>query len=116
MPGGWLTAVRAAYGTVLLCAPARAAALAGGAPPDRRVRTVARVLGIRHLAQASVTAWCPCPAVLLLGAGTDVTHAASMLAIAARPRRRRAALTDAGAAAVFALAGLFVARAGRRMH
>jgi hypothetical protein len=110
VPARWLTVVRAAYGTALLCAPGRVARLAGGPPPDRRVRMTARVLGTRHLAQSCFTARYPFAGAMLLGAGTDITHAASMLAFAAAPRRRREALADAAAATGFAVAGLVIAR------
>lgn len=105
----WFAAVRAGYGLGLLCAPGRAAELSGGAACDTRFRAVARVLGARHCAQALVTACRPSPAVLLLGAGTDIAHAASMLALAASHGRRRAGLTDAAAATAFASAGLVIA-------
>lgn len=106
----WFAAARAAYGSGLLCAPGRAIRLADGAQPDRIARAVARVLGARHLAQACVTAFRPCPVVLVLGAGTDIAHAVSMLASAAVGRRTRAALTDAAAATAFGAAGLVIAR------
>ena len=102
---------RAAYGAGLLCAPGPAIQLGIGGQPDSRTCAVARVLGARHLAQAGVTAACPSRAVLLTGAGTDLAHAASMLAVAAVDRRkRRASLADAATATTFAAAGLITAR------
>jgi hypothetical protein len=99
-------AARACYGTALLCAPGLALGLATGQAPDRRARTVARVLGARHLAQAVLTLCRPRPAVFLAGAGIDACHAASMLALAAAgSHMRRAEIADAFAAAAFTAAG-----------
>lgn len=98
--------VRACYGATLLCAPGPALRLATGRAPSPKARTVARVLGARHLAQAVLTLCRPRRPVLLAGAGIDVCHAASMLALAAaQPPMRRAGLTDAAAATAFAATG-----------
>jgi hypothetical protein len=106
--------MRAAYGVALLSAPGRFAGLAAGTPADSRARKVARVLGVRHLAQAGVTAASPTARVLRLGAGTDFAHCASMLVLAAADRpRRRGAVTDAAAALAFALAGILTAPRSR---
>lgn len=101
------TLVRAAWGAVLLTAPACLTGRTGqsGQPPEARRRWVIRVLGARHVLQAAVTAWRPTPAVLAAGAATDVLHAASMAALAlcdARWRGRAAA--DAVLASCFAIA------------
>jgi hypothetical protein len=102
-------ALRACYGAALLCATGPVLGLATGQPPGQRARTVARILGARHLAQAVLTAWRPRPAVLLAGAGIDACHSASMLAVAAaNPRMRRAGMADALAAAAFTAAGSLV--------
>ncbi len=110
----WFAAARAAYGLARLCWPGQATRLAQGAhgaPADGRVQVVARVLGGRHLTQAAATAARPSPGMLALGAGTDLAHAASMLALAAAGRRgHRAALADAAVATAFATAGTALAR------
>jgi hypothetical protein len=99
-------AARACYGAALLCAPGRALRLCTGQAATARERTVARILGARHLAQAALTMWRPRRAVLAAGAGIDACHAASMLALAAaEPRLRRAGLTDALAASAFMAVG-----------
>jgi hypothetical protein len=81
--------------------------LCTGQTPSRRANSVARVLGIRHLAQAAVTAWAPGPDTATAGAVIDLLHAASMLAAAAaaagRPLRR-AELADALVATTLAVA------------
>jgi hypothetical protein len=105
-----IPAVRAAYGVLLLSAPGPVLSWCGAAVSPR-TRAVVRVLGVRHLAQAAVTAGAPRPRVLAAGAGVDLCHAASMLALAAAdPALRRAALTDASAATALAIAGAATAR------
>jgi hypothetical protein len=101
-----IPAIRAAYGSVLLCAPGAVLRLCTGRPASSRARGVTRVLGARHLAQAAVSAWAPRPAVLAAGVDVDLCHAASMLALAATGRaERRAGLADAVAAVALAVAG-----------
>jgi hypothetical protein len=107
-------AARACYGAALLCVPGLVLGLATGKSAGGRARTVTRVLGARHLAQAVLTGWRPRPGVLLAGAGIDACHTTSMLALAAAdPRLRRAGLADALAATAFTAAGaLTAARSG----
>jgi hypothetical protein len=102
---------RAGYGAALLCAPGPMIRLCTGQAPSRRASQVARVLGIRHLAQAAVTAWAPGPEVVAAGAVTDLLHAVSELAFAARYKSlRRAELADALVAAALAVAEPALAR------
>jgi hypothetical protein len=76
-----------------------------GQPPSPRARRVARVLGLRHVAQAAVTAWAPERKVIAAGTAIDLCHAASMFAVAAaRTPLRRAELTDALVATTLAVA------------
>jgi hypothetical protein len=99
-------AARACYGAALLCAPGLALGLCTGQASSQRARTVVRILGARHLAQAVLTLWRPRPAVYLAGAGVDACHAASMLALAvADPRLRIAGIADGAAAAAFTATG-----------
>ena len=97
---------RAGYGAALLCAPGPVIRACTGQVPSLRARRVARVLGIRHLAQAAITAWAPRrPGLVAAGAAVDICHAASMLALAAASQPlRRAELADALAAATLAVA------------
>jgi hypothetical protein len=96
---------RAGYGAALLCAPGPMIRACTGRVPSLRARRVARVLGIRHLAQAAITAWAPGPGLVAAGAAIDVCHAVSMLALAAANRPlRRAELADGLAAATLAVA------------
>jgi hypothetical protein len=96
---------RASYGAALLCAPGPIIGVVTGQPPSPRARQVARVLGVRHLAQAAVTAVNAGPEVVTLGVVVDLLHAASMFALAALvPDLRRAELADALAATALAVA------------
>jgi hypothetical protein len=103
--------LRGAYGLALCAAPGAVLGLAGGPPAGRRGRIVARVLGVRQLAQAVVSeaALAPCTgvesrtALLVLGAAVDALHAASMLGLAVFDApRRRAGLADGVIALAFA--------------
>ena len=99
-----LTAYRAALGAAYLSWAARPASPRPAAP-------VARVLGARQLAQATLTAGHPSRAVLVLGAEVDVAHAASMLGLGLLSGRwRAAALREALVAGSLAAAGLACAR------
>jgi hypothetical protein len=103
--------LRGAYGVALCATPGAVLGLAGGPPASRRARTVARILGVRQLAQAAVSGRALAPdigtedraALLTLGALVDVLHAASMLGLAVvDPPRRRAGLADGLIALAFA--------------
>ena len=97
---------RAGYGMALVLAPGPAIRLVAGRLPSRRACRVARVLGARHLVQATLTTIAPTPVVLAVGGQVDAVHTASMLMLAAVSRAgRRAALTDALTEAAFAAAG-----------
>jgi hypothetical protein len=105
---------RAGYGAALLCAPGPMIGVVTGKPPSRRARQVARVLGVRHLAQAAVTALNPGPEVVALGVVVDLLHAASMFAFAAVvPDLRDAELADALAATALAVAEPAMSSLGR---
>jgi hypothetical protein len=76
-----------------------------------RARRVARVLGVRHLAQAAITARAQGPEMITAGSAIDLCHAASMLALAAASQSlRHAELADALVAAALAVAGPASAR------
>jgi hypothetical protein len=107
-----LQLTRAGYGVALLLKPGLTIRLATGRLPSRRVCRVAWLLGARHLAQATLTALAPRPAVFAAGAAADALHATSMLMLAVADRAaRRTALTDAMAEVAFAAAGLAAAAA-----
>jgi hypothetical protein len=105
---------RAGYGAALLCAPGPMIGVVTGLPPSKRARQVARVLGVRHLAQAAITALNPGPEIVALGVVVDLLHAASMFAFAAVvPDLRRAELADALAATTLAVAEPTLSSVGR---
>jgi hypothetical protein len=79
---------RAAYGVCELVAPAALAQHALGVRRNARERTVARLLGARHVAQAVLTTVVPDPRVRLVGGGVDALHSLSMVAWALAERRR----------------------------
>ena len=112
--GAALTLVRAGYGVALLCAPQVLIGLTGGTGP-RRACAVARVLGVRHLVQAGVTAAAlrsepGSPYVVAGGAAVDVLHASTMVGLALVDRgARRVALADTGVELALATAGGLIA-------
>jgi hypothetical protein len=106
--------VRLGWGAVLLANPVPVLRWVEGGKPDHRAAQVARVLGARQVVQAVLQGRDPHRVGRWLGAGVDLTHAASMVLLArADPARRRLALTDATIASAFALAGSRPARGGR---
>jgi hypothetical protein len=104
-----VAALRGAWGVLLLALPARVLGLVPGARATPGTCAVARVLGARHLVQASAAlagsqmarrAW-----------WVDALHALSMLGLsAARPASRRLTATDAVLAAGWAAATRAAAR------
>jgi hypothetical protein len=105
---------RAGYGAALLCAPGPMIGVVTGQPPSKRARQVARILGVRHLAQAAITALNPGPEVVALGVVVDLLHATSMFAFAAVvPDLRAAELADALAATALAVAEPAMSGVGR---
>ena len=105
-------AARACYGLALLTVPGPLITACTGRPASGRARNVARILGARHVLQAALTAGAdPDPAWLASGAAVDVSHAASMVGLAAISRPiRRAPLTDAVIETAIAATGLAFAR------
>jgi hypothetical protein len=105
-----LVMIRLGFGLLQLSAPNLVPTHLLGQPLRRREQTVVRLLGARHLLQATVTVAMPTPAVLRLGAGVDAAHAASMIIAAVDRRRRRPAVSEVLCASGFAAAGLASAR------
>jgi hypothetical protein len=96
---------RAGYGAALLCVPGPLIRACTGRSPSSRARGMARVLGVRHLAQAAITAGAPGPEMFTVGSAIDLCHVASMLGLAAVDKSlRRAELADALVAAALAVA------------
>ncbi len=95
---------RLGYGSWLLANPQR---LAGTAPASRGFRTVVRVLGLRHIAQAvALTLW-PTTTARRIGTAADALHAATDAGCALVDRRRRhAAAIDGAVALAFVIAAI----------
>jgi hypothetical protein len=94
---------RLGYGLALLLDPQRTSSALAGPRLDRRARVTARVLGVRHVAQAVVLIADDRPFTRTAARAIDLSHAASMALLAAWvPGRARVALTDAAIAAVLA--------------
>jgi hypothetical protein len=99
-------AIRAAWAGVLLVLPERLLRASGPVPVPAAAMAVARVLGVRHLAQAALSVAVRGGPVTGLGAVVDTVHTGTCLALAAvSPRWRRAALLDAAVESGFAAAG-----------
>ena len=102
-----LEAARAAYGIRLLLNPSAVG-------QDTASRVLARVLGVRQLAQAGLAAWQGGRTTHSLGAVVDALHALSMLPVASRPRWRGFARSSAAAAVVLGVVEGVVAARERR--
>lgn len=98
-----LIAVRGAWGAMLVLAPAK---LTGTRGPSTEV-TGARLLGVRHLAQAGLLARRPHAAPPGWSIAVDAAHGLSMVALAALSARFRAVALKSATGA-FTLAGLSV--------
>jgi hypothetical protein len=106
-----LCGVRAAYGAALVLAPRAALGGRSLGAGDPGAVAFARVLGLRHLAEAAALFHRSDRRLLLAGAAVDGAHGASMLVLAAlSPSRRRLAAAGAASAVLFASAGLLAAR------
>jgi hypothetical protein len=116
-----LDVVRFCYGGLLLAAPRRVLTVCTPGQASPRALGVVRVLGVRQLLQAALTAGVlsargpsaeiPPGRALLAGSGVDTAHAASMLGLAlARRPLRRAALAEALLASSLAAFGIMAAR------
>ena len=112
--------VRATWGVALLVAPRSVLTRVHHLTVDRRAVLIARILGARHLTQASLSGANPSPEVLATGVWVDTVHSLTAVGLAVVDRSRaRAGLTDAVIAAVWAAFGwrdLHTGRVPRRSH
>ncbi len=100
------TGIRLAHGVVLLIAPNRISRALTGVQLDGRARAAARLLGVREVSQALLTARCGSVAVRRIGRAVDALHAVSMIGLAVvSPRRRRLALASSAVATLFMVGG-----------
>ncbi len=104
---------RVAWGAALLLAPRRMLSSVHRIEVDDRSVLVARVLGLRHLAQAALSGRQPRPEALALGVGVDLVHAATALTLAGVDHRRApAGLVNAVVSTAWGVAGIRDLRAG----
>ena len=103
--------VRAGWGAVLLVAPGFVLARLHGVRVDRRALVVTRILGARHIFQASLSGINPSPEMLAAGVWVDAVHSATAFGLAVVDRHRaRGGVIDGLVAASWAWLGL------RRLH
>lgn len=104
---------RAGWGTVLLIAPRTVLARAG-LRTDRNALVVTRILGARHLAQATLSGANPTPEILAAGVWVDGVHSLTALGLAVVDRSRaRAGVADAVVAALWAGLAAYDLRTGK---
>jgi len=97
---------RAGWGVALLAAPRQVMETVHRIEVDTKSVVIARILGARHLTQATLSGLRPSPEVLAMGVWVDGVHALTALGLAAVDRSRaRAGLTDTVVAAIWAGAG-----------
>jgi hypothetical protein len=97
-----LEIVRLVYGLLEFLAPRTVTGLLLGHPPDKKTRTVIRILGARHALQAALTFGRPAT-WHRVGGAVDLIHAATAAAFAKNdPRRRIPASINVALALIFA--------------
>ena len=97
-----LELMRAGWGAVLLAAPAPVLTHIHGVEVDRKALLVSRILGARHLVQASFSGINPSPEVLAAGIWVDTVHSITAFGLAAVDRRRaRGGIVDGMVAALW---------------
>lgn len=110
----YLELIRAGWGVALLAAPRAVLIGVPGARLSRKALVVTRVLGIRHLVQASLSGVHPTPEILAAGVWVDVVHSLTALGLGVTDHRYvRAAIADSVVAAIWSAAGLFDLHTGK---
>ena len=100
------TIARAALGLSLLLRSEQIGEFVAGERLERRWVVAGRVLGMRHLAEASVVNLKPSARLTLAGAAVDAIHACTAAGFGfVDPRRRRLVWANAIVAALFSAAG-----------
>lgn len=99
--------IRGGWGAALLAAPVFVLKTVAADPdPDRWAVNKARILGARHLLQATLSGRRPSSEVLAAGVWVDGVHAVTALLLAVVDRRRaRLGIADAALAATWGGAG-----------
>ena len=95
--------MRAGWGAVLLVAPGRVLTSVRMVRVDRKSLIVARILGARHIVQATLSGINPSPEMLAAGVWVDTVHSMTALGLAVVDRRRiQGGVADAIVAALWA--------------
>jgi len=109
MKNSRLITARVGWAALLLGKPEIVLRAMGGTRPDSRWRFIARVLGVRHLAEALLE-WRGRSDRVRVAALIDTVHMVSVVGFALVDRsRRRVALADASVAGCFAAYGWWLA-------
>ena len=109
-----LAGIRIGYGSMLLLAPRTVLRDLPHRRIDPAARAVARLLGVRHLLEATALDGPRGSGWILVGAAADTMHSATMTALAIwRPERRLLASTSALVSGALATAGIAEARRAR---
>jgi hypothetical protein len=110
----YIEVIRAGWGAALLIAPRTVLARVHGVQVDRKALVISRILGARHLVQASLSGPTPTPEILAAGIWVDSVHSLTALGLAVVDRSRaRAGLVDAVVAALWAVFGAYDLRTGK---
>ena len=105
-----LIGARALVGGALLARPRGLLAAVSSQDPNKDVIVYARVLGARHLGEATILWRWTTPTVVRTGAAVDAIHAASALALVKTHHHTRLAALNVASASTFALLGARLAR------
>ncbi len=110
----YIELARGGWGLGLLAAPHTVLTRIHGVHADRKAVVISRILGARHLTQASLSGLDPSPEILAGGVWVDSVHAVTALGLAVVDRRRaRAGIIDAAVAGLWAAFGWHSLRHGR---
>lgn len=97
---------RSIWGATLLVAPRGVLSRLHGVDVDRKAVVVTRILGARHIAQATLSGINPSPEVLATGVWVDAVHSLTAVGLAVvNPHRVQGGSIDAVVAGAWALFG-----------
>lgn len=110
----YIELVRAGWGAALLLAPGTVLSRVHGVQVDRKSLVISRILGARHLVQASLSGPSPTPEILAAGVWVDTVHSMTAVGLAvADGSRVRVGVVDAVVAGLWAVLGAYDLRTGK---
>lgn len=110
----YIEIARGGWGAALLVAPNSVLTRMPRVRVDRKATVVTRILGARHLTQASLSGLDPSPEILAGGVWVDSVHALTSFGVALFDRRRAGVgVIDAAVAAAWAVFGWHSLHQGR---